>query len=129
MIDKKQNIVDFYSNTSDSRTWSFTIQNGDDETDRLQFAWTGSGGAQAYWDAWRAANSDADGTSGNFCQDEWYAQWVAFSDGVMYQDTNSKSIGEIVAIQQADITAFNERLVKAQAEIDAGNGDVEEPTE
>ena len=43
----------------------------------------------------------------------------------MYQDTNAKSIGEIVAIQQAELTEYEGVLADAQAQIDAGNGDVD----
>lgn len=125
MIDKKQNIVDFYTDTSESRTWSFTFKEEPEDASGLQYSYTGTGGATAFWNAWRSDNSDLDGTSGTVLENAWYDAWSEFSDGRMHQDGNVKSIGEIVAIQQSEIDYYTNYLVNVQAEIDAGNGDVD----
>ena len=125
LIDKKQRIVDFYSDTSDSDTWNFKVFTDADDDTGLGFSWTGSGGATAYWNAWRTANPTLDGSNGNAHQNIWYEMWSEFQDSHMYQDTNAKSIGEIIAIQQAELTEYEGVLADAQAQIDAGNGDVD----
>ena len=57
LIDKKNKILDFYGDTSDSATWSFTVYEDEDDATGLQFSWTGTGGATAFWNAWRTDNS------------------------------------------------------------------------
>ena len=118
LIAKKQNMVKFYGDTSDSMTWSFTIEG-------VQFAWTGSGGATAYWNAWRAANPDLDGT-GTDAEIVWYEHWYNFTQGNVQQDDVSWNWSDLVSNQNAEITALQEGLLATcQAQIDAGNGEVD----
>lgn len=125
LINTKQRIVDFYSNTSDSETWAFKVFEDDDDTTGLGFSWTGTGGADAYWNAWRAANSSLDGSNGSVLENIWHNMWSDHFNENFAQDGNSKSKGEIIAIQQAEIATFQAQLDRAQTEIDAGNGDVD----
>ena len=118
LIAKKQNMVKFYGDTSDSMTWNFEIEG-------VQFSWTGSGGATAYWNAWRAANPSLDGT-GTDAEILWYEHWDNFVNENVQRDGTDLTWAQFVIDQNAEITAFtNGLLAECQAQIDAGNGDVD----
>ena len=111
-------MVKFYGDTSDSMTWNFEIEG-------VQFSWTGSGGATAYWNAWRAANPSLDGT-GTDAEILWYEHWDNFVNENVQRDGTDLTWAQFVIDQNAEITALtNGLLAECQAQIDAGNGDVD----
>ena len=51
--------------------------------------------------------------------------WSAHFNEDITKDGNAKSIGELIAMQQAQHDEYTILLNNAQAQIDAGNGDVD----
>jgi len=125
LLDKTQRVIDFYSNTSSEQTYRFKVFADDSDTTGLGFEWTGEGGGDAYWNAWRTANPTLNGSNGTDLQNIWYHMWSAHFNEDITKDGNAKSIGELIAMQQAQHDEYTILLNNAQAQIDAGNGDVD----
>ena len=127
LISKKQRVLDFYDPDASSQTWSFTMRDDNDNEDN--YSYTGTGGGASFWAAWRSDHPSLDGSNGTDCENLWHRNWSEWNDEVFTLDGNSVSKGEIIARNQSEMTGLEDWLALVQAEIDAGNGDVEAPTE
>ena len=127
MIAKKQEVLDWFDPNSSSQTWNFVMRDSNDNEDN--YTYTGTGGGNSYWAQWRSDHPNLNGSNGTDLENLWYQNWTEWNDEVFTLDGNPTSKGEIIARTQTEKATFEDLLAVAQAEIDAGNGDVEAPTE
>ena len=127
IIAKKQRVLDWYDVDASSQTWSWTMRDDNDNEDN--YSYTGTGGGNSFWAAWRSDHPNLNGTNGTDCENLWYQNWSEWNDDSFTIDGNATSRGELISRTQAEKAGFEIILADAQAQIDAGNGDVEAPSE